>query len=70
MIVRTPVKSSNISAIGYDPKERVLEVEFLNGGVYRHAEVPQEVYDSLMAADSKGSHYHANVKRFKATKVN
>ena len=28
---RTYVSSSNIASIGYDPMQRILEVEFLNG---------------------------------------
>lgn len=51
---RSLVSSSAISSVGYDPKERVLELEFSSGGVYEYYEVPPEVYESLMSAESKG----------------
>ena len=51
---RRSVSSSAISSVGYDRKGRVLELEFSSGGVYDYYEVPPEVYESLMSAESKG----------------
>ena len=51
---RQYVSSSNIASIGYDPDNQVLEIEFLSGAVYQYYDVPQSVYDGLMAADSHG----------------
>lgn len=59
---RTPVSSSNISAIGYDEDSQVLEVEFINGGVYSYSGVPSGEYDGFANADSKGKYFHANIK--------
>lgn len=59
---RTPVSSSNISAIGYDADNQVLEVEFTNGAVYSYSDVPSGEYDGFMNADSKGKYLHANIK--------
>lgn len=59
---RQPVSSSNLSAVGYDPASRVLEIEFHNGGVYQYSGVPQHVYDGLMSAGSKGQYFHAHIK--------
>lgn len=59
---RTPVSSSNISAIGYDEDSQVLEVEFINGGVYSYSSVPAGEYDGFVNADSKGKYFHANIK--------
>ena len=42
---RTPVSSSNIAAIGYDPDSGVLEVEFTNGAVYSYSGVPLGEYE-------------------------
>jgi len=41
---RTPVSSSNISAIGYDSDSEMLEVEFTNGAVYSYSGVPLGEY--------------------------
>jgi len=59
---RTPVSSSNISAIGYDADSQVLEVEFNNGSVYAYSGVPPGEYESFLNADSKGKYLHANIK--------
>lgn len=59
---RTPVSSSNISAIGYDSDTEMLEVEFINGAVYSYSGVPLGEFNSFMIADSKGQYLHANIK--------
>lgn len=59
---RTPVTSSNISAIGYDADSQTLEVEFTNGSVYEYSGVPPNEYEGFMDADSKGKYLHANIK--------
>jgi hypothetical protein len=59
---RTPVSSSNISAIGYDADSQVLEIEFTNGAVYSYSGVPLGEYEAFMNADSKGKYLHANIK--------
>jgi hypothetical protein len=51
---RRTVSSSAISSVGYDPKEKVLELEFSSGGVYDYYEVPPKIYAELMSAESKG----------------
>jgi len=56
---RTPVESSNLRSVGYD--HGILEIEFHNG-VYRYFDVPEDVYDELMNADSHGVYFHANIK--------
>ena len=60
---RQYVSSSNIASIGYDSDNMILEVEFLRGGVYQYYDVPQNIYDGLMAADSKGTYLAAYVKK-------
>lgn len=59
---RQPVSSSNIATIGYDPGAHVLEVEFNDGAVYQYMNVPQAVYDGIMAAASRGIYLNAHVK--------
>lgn len=59
---RTPVTSSTVASVGYDPKTQTLEVEFHNGSVYQYFDVPSHVYDALMSAASKGSFLNSNIK--------
>lgn len=60
---RQYVSSSNIASIGYDANNMVLEVEFLNGSIYQYYDVPQIIYDGLMAADSHGKYLAAYIKK-------
>lgn len=60
---RQYVTSSNILSIGYDPDNMILEVEFTTGAVYQYYDVPQSIYDGLMAADSHGTFLSAYVKK-------
>lgn len=60
---RQYVASSHIVSIGYDPVNMVLEVEFNTGAIYQYYDIPQSIYDGLMAADSHGSYLAAYVKK-------
>ena len=60
---RTPVTSSNIASIGYDPKQEILEVEFCDGRTYQYLGVPEMLYRGLMAASSHGSFFDAHIKK-------
>ena len=59
---RRPVESSVVRAVGYDPAERTLEVEFHTDRVYRYFVVPQRVYDALLTAPSVGRYFNENVR--------
>lgn len=67
---REAVSSSDIKSVGYDTNAQTLEIEFHSGGVYQYFSVPDDVYNSLMAADSHGKYFHAHIKsRFRYAKV-
>jgi hypothetical protein len=59
---RTPVRSSNIRSLGYDPSSRTLEVEFHSGGLYQYSGVPGAIYQGFMRAASKGSYFHDHIR--------
>jgi hypothetical protein len=66
----TPVKSSNIKAVGYDPGSKALRVEFNSGAQHRYEEVSPEKHAGMMAADSVGSYFHAHIRgAHKSSKV-
>jgi hypothetical protein len=56
---RIAVDSSNVVSVGFD--EGTLEVEF-NSGIYCYYDVPEHIFEELLASDSKGSYLHRNVK--------
>ncbi len=51
-----------LRSVGYDPTTRTLEAEFTSGAVYRYHDVPTEVYDGLMVADSHGQYFNALIR--------
>lgn len=53
-MLHEPVRSSNVRSVGYSLEERVLEVAFHSGGLYRYDGVPADVHAALMLASSKG----------------
>jgi len=71
ILERIPVESSNLEAVGYDPNNGLLEIEFKNGRVYEYYEVPEYIYDELMSAESKGKYAHLNIyKNFNQQRIN
>lgn len=59
---RQNVESSNLASIGYDAKNEILEVEFKHGGIYQYSDVPENVFEELMNADSHGVYFSANIR--------
>lgn len=60
----TPVSSSTVHMVGYDPKEQELHVQFKSGPeIYVYSDFPAKKFGDFMNAGSKGL-YHANeIKR-------
>ncbi|GGF86441.1 KTSC domain-containing protein [Paenibacillus aceti] len=59
-----PVASSNVAAVGYDESKQVFYIQFKSSQkVYEHHQVPKEVYNDLINADSVGSFYARNIKK-------
>ena len=56
------VKSSNISAIGYDLRASVLRVRFSSGSTYDYSGVTNDDWLKFAAAESKGAHFAAHIR--------
>ena len=61
-IRREPVTSIAIRSVGYCKRRHVLEIEFVNGAVYRYEQVSPTVHRELIAADSKARYYDNHIK--------
>jgi KTSC domain-containing protein len=61
---RQPVESSMLRSAGFDHERSILELEFTSGRVYRYFGVPPEVFAELMAAESKGQYFLAQIEDF------
>jgi hypothetical protein len=62
-IPRQRVESSAIAAVGYSKRRHILEIEFINGAIYRYLDVPPAVHRDLMSAASKTRFYDSNIRR-------
>jgi hypothetical protein len=56
------VESDVIHAIGYDDDVNVLEIIFNTGQIYQYRNVPREVFEQLLRAESKGSYFQNNIR--------
>lgn len=59
---RERVKSSVIREVGYDAKQRVLEVEFHSGRIYHYLDVTRRDYDAMRSSDSVGKYFNQVIK--------
>ena len=67
---RKRLNASNLRSAGYDARNRVLEIEFSNGGINQYAGVPEESYRRLMNAPSPGSYFRDEIEEsFSAKRV-
>lgn len=67
---RQRVGSSNLAEVGYNATSQTLEVMFQDGSIYQYYNVPQPIYDALMAAPSKGKFLYSQIKdRFPYARV-
>jgi hypothetical protein len=69
-IARRQVVSRVVRSIGYDEGHAVLEIEFVNGRVYRYHMVPQREWNGLLGAASKGRYLDARIReKFPTTRM-
>jgi hypothetical protein len=61
-IPRNRINSTAIASIGYSKRRHILEIEFVNGAVYRYLEIRPSIYRELMIADSKARYYDSNIR--------
>lgn len=71
MIPMTPIKSSNIKAVGYDPATLTMQVEFHGSEEpYLIENVPAALHGQMLKAPSPGGFYHSFIKnRFPTKKM-
>ncbi|WP_029818188.1 KTSC domain-containing protein [Xanthomonas campestris pv. olitorii] len=58
----TRVASSAISAIGYDPGNMRMKIQFVHGHTYDFCGVPSHVFQGLLKAGSKGGYYDDHIR--------
>lgn len=62
--------SSVIKHFNYNEKSNTLKITFVSGLVYAYKNVPQQVYELLVIAGSKGRYFNYYIKdKFKFRKL-
>jgi len=56
------INAGKLRAIGYDPRERTLRVEFDDGSAIDYSAVGQEVWRRLSTSGSAWSYYRDNIE--------
>ena len=57
------VQSSALEQVSYDERAHTLCATFRDSGrTYIYAEVPQDLYDGLIFADSLGAYFNAHIR--------
>lgn len=60
---RIPIDSSMIKAAAYDKNSKTLYLQFLNTGkVFAYEDVPEDVFQELLHADSVGRFVRSEIK--------
>jgi len=58
----TPIESSHLAAVGYEPDSERLTIQFVNADIYEYNFVEQELYDWLLADSSPGSFFSERIR--------
>lgn len=57
-----PVSSSTLERVSYDFSSMTMIVEFKSGTTYQYFDVPEHVFNELVAAASPGQYLAQNIK--------
>ena len=64
------VESSVFTSAAYRPEARQLYLRFRDGNIYRYFEYTAEMYESFLAAESKGRYFSSHIRdRFRYEQV-
>jgi hypothetical protein len=56
-----PLVSSAVTEAGYDPRRRKMFLRLAGGKLYEYCNVPPEVFEGLVGAQSPGSFFHEHI---------
>ena len=59
---RISLSSTTMLAAGYDADKKILEIQFVSGDVYQYFDVPLEIYNRLLEAESYGHYFNYNIR--------
>ena len=54
--------SSSLASVAYDAERTILQIEFRDHTVYQYIEVPENIHQDFLQADSKGAYFNKYVR--------
>jgi KTSC domain len=70
-MARVDLQSTSLNAATYQDQDGFLELEFRSGAIYRYLGVPEQVYQELLSAESKGRYFNQQIRnRFPYVEIN
>ncbi|MCP4524236.1 MAG: KTSC domain-containing protein [Candidatus Gracilibacteria bacterium] len=61
---RIEVFSHEISSVGYDENENILQIEFTDLCIYNYFEVPKNIYQHCICSDSIEIFFQAHIENY------
>ena len=61
-MARVDLQSTSLNAATYQDQSASLELEFRSGAIYRYRGVPEQVYQELLSAESKGRYFNQHIR--------
>jgi len=56
------MQSRLLARIAYDHDQAILQLEFRDETVYRYFQVPSQIYQDILHADSKGAYFNHHIR--------
>jgi len=56
------VQSRLLATMAYDNDRAILQLEFRGGTVYQYFQVPRQIHQNLLQADSKGAYFNRHIR--------
>ena len=67
---RIRLDSTALQSAGYQDQSVLLELEFRDGALYHYFQVPEQIFQELLGAESTGAYFNANIRhRFAYAKI-
>ena len=57
-----PLQSSCLAGAGYDSQRHLLEIKFVNDGMYDYLDVPAGIGQGLFHAESHGAYFNEHIR--------
>jgi hypothetical protein len=54
--------SKMLAAVAYEPEPRTLHLRFRSGEIYSYFEVPEDLYQEFLQAESRGRYFLSHIR--------